>query len=85
MRRRTDRLSSVAPFILTLAAIPTFISGFIIKFRPVIIGGISFWVFALIAYFAGPSTGPLAVPAAMLTGYLIPCYLLKKKVGHDTV
>jgi hypothetical protein len=81
----SDRMDSIAPFILTLAAIPTFISGFIIKFRPLIIGGISFWLFALIAYFAGPSIGPLAVPAAMLSGYLIPGYMLKKKVGHDTV
>jgi hypothetical protein len=36
---------SIAPFILTLAALPTFISGFIIKFRPLIVGGITFWIF----------------------------------------
>jgi hypothetical protein len=50
-----------------------------------IFGGISFWVFALVAYFAGPSIGPLAVPAAMLTGYLIPGYMLKNKDSHGTV
>mgnify|MGYP005849334845 CR=1 FL=1 len=81
----SDRIESVAPYILMLAAIPTFISGFIIKFRPLIFGGISFWALALIANFAGPQVGPLAVPVAMLTGYLIPGYMLKKKVGHGTV
>jgi hypothetical protein len=81
----SKRMGSVAPYILTLAAIPTFISGFIIKFHPLIFGGISFWVFALIAYFAGPAVGPLAVPAAMLTGYLIPGYMLKNKVSHGTI
>lgn len=81
----SDKIESVAPYILTLAGMPTFISGFIIKFRPLIIGGLAFWLFALVAYFAGPSVAPLAVPAAMLTGYLIPGYLLKGKVDHETV
>lgn len=81
----SDRMESIAPYILTLAGIPTFISGFIIRFNPLIAGGISFWLFALIAYFAGPVIGPLALPAAMLTGYLFPGYLLKRKGDHGTV
>jgi hypothetical protein len=81
----SDKIESVAPYILMLAAIPTFISGFIVRFNPLILGGISFWVFALIAYFAGPSLSQLAVPAAMLTGYLIPGYMLKSKGNHDTI
>lgn len=81
----SKKMETVAPFILTLAAIPTFISGFIIKFKPLIIGGITFWIFALIAHFGGPSISSLAVPAAMLTGYLIPGYMLRNKVDHDTV
>ena len=81
----SDRMESVAPYILTLAGIPTFISGFIIKFKPLILGSITFWIFALIAYFAGPSAGQLLVPAAMLTGYLIPGYMLKNRVDHDTI
>jgi hypothetical protein len=81
----SDRMESVAPYILTLAGIPTFISGFIIKFKPLILGSITFWIFALIAYFAGPSAGQLFVPAAMLTGYLIPGYMLKNRVDNDTI
>jgi hypothetical protein len=78
-------MGSVPPFILTLAAVPTFISGFIIRFRPLIIGAITFWIFALIAHFGGFDIAHLAVPVAMLTGYLIPGYLLKRKVDHDTL
>jgi hypothetical protein len=74
-----------APLILTLAGMPTFISGFIIKFRPLIIGGITFWILALIAHFGGPSIAPLAMPVAMLTSYLMPGYLLKRKVDHESV
>jgi hypothetical protein len=79
------RMESIPPLILTLAAIPTFISGFILKFRPLIAGGVTFWIFALVAHFGGPGIAPLAVPAAMLTGYLIPGYMLRRKNGHDTV
>jgi hypothetical protein len=78
-------MGSVSSLILTLAAIPTFISGFIIKFRPLVAGAITFWIFAIIAHVSGPSVAGLAVPAAMLTGYLIPGYLLRRRNGHDTV
>lgn len=74
-----------ASLILMLSAVPTFISGMIIKFRPLLIGAFTFWIFALVARFSGPDIAPLAVPAAMLTGYLIPGYLLRKKNGHESV
>jgi hypothetical protein len=74
-----------SPLILTLVAVPTFISGIILRFRPLIIGAVSFWIFALISRFAGPEIAPLAVPVAMLTGYLIPGYMLKRKENHDAI
>ena len=77
--------ATVAPFILLLAGYSTFMSGVTIKFRPLIAGGISFWILTIISRFLGPDLAPLAVPAAMLTGYLIPGYLLKRKVDHDAV
>jgi hypothetical protein len=75
----------VAPHILLLAGFPTFVSGFIIKFRPLIAGGICFWIIALAVNFAPPSFAPLGMPIAVLTGYLIPGYMLRNKVNHDTV
>jgi hypothetical protein len=82
---RSDNMGSFGPYILTVAAIPTFLSGFIIRFRPLIYGGISFWIFAIIGHFGGYDLAALSVPVAMLTGYLIPGYLLKSKVDHDKV
>ncbi len=81
----SESMQTVAPYILLLAGFPTFVSGFIIKFRPLIAGGITFWIVALIIHFASPSIAPLGVPVAMLTGYLIPGYMLKNKVKNDTV
>jgi hypothetical protein len=81
----SDKMDRYAPFILTLAAVPTFISGIVIKFRPLIIGAVTFWIFALLANFGGPEISSLATPAAMLTGYLVPGYMLKNKSGHDSI
>jgi hypothetical protein len=78
-------MQNVAPLILLLVSLPTFISGFIIKFRPLVIGGVIFWISALIAHFAGPSLAPLVTAVAMLSAYLIPGYLLKRKAAHDTI
>jgi len=82
---QSKSMETVAPYILLLSGLPTFVSGFIIKFKPLIAGGICFWIIALIVNFAGPSLAPLGTPLAMLTGYLIPGYLLKNKVDHGTV
>jgi hypothetical protein len=72
-------------FILLITGLPTFISGFIVKFRPLILGGIAFWILSLVAYFVGPAIAPVIVPIAMLTGYLIPGYMLRRKDSHDSI
>jgi len=68
----------VGPFILLMAAFAVFVSGIVIKFKPLIAGGISIWIFSLIGFYTGPAISPLAIPAAVITGYLIPGYMLKK-------
>jgi hypothetical protein len=78
-------METVSPYILMLVGFPTFMSGIIIKFRPLIIGGICFWIFALLVNFSGPVLGPLGVPLSMIAGYLIPGYMLKNKVDHGTI
>jgi hypothetical protein len=82
---QSDRMENVTPYILLLAGVPTFLSGFIVKFKPLIAGGICFWVIAILVHFAGPSLALLGTPVAMLTGYLIPGYMLRNKVNNDTV
>lgn len=78
-------VESIGKYILLLAGMPAFISGCILRFRPLILGGIAFWVFALIAHFGGGMIAAVSIPAAMLTGYLIPGYMLKWKSSHDTI
>jgi len=78
-------MDSFPPLILTLAGMATFISGIIIKFRPLILGGAAFWVFALLAHFTGGAISDLSIPAAMLFGYLIPGYMLRKKKENNEI
>jgi uncharacterized membrane protein len=78
-------MDNVTPYILLLAGFPTFLSGFIIRFKPLVFGGVCFWIVALLVNFAGPDLAPLGTPVAMLIGYLIPGYMLKNKVNHDTI
>ncbi|HEX2967795.1 MAG TPA: hypothetical protein VHO46_01735 [Bacteroidales bacterium] len=80
----STRMENFPSLILTMAAIPTFISGIILKFRPLIIGAAIFWIVAIIAHFAGHEVAGLAMPVAMLAGYLIPGYILKRK-NHDSI
>ena len=82
---QSKSMDNITPYILLLAGFPTFLSGFIIKFRPLIAGGICFWIVALLVHFAGPELAPLGTPVAMLIGYLIPGYMLKNKINHDKV
>jgi len=73
-----DNLGKVGPFILLLAGYPTFLSGIIIRFKPLLFGGISFWILAIIGYFTEPMISQAVVPLAVIAGYLIPGYLLRK-------
>jgi hypothetical protein len=82
---QSDNMALITPYILLLAGLPTFLSGCIIKFKPLIIGGFIFWIMALLVHFAGPSLAPLGTALAVLAGYLIPGYMLRNKVNHDAV
>lgn len=80
-----NNLENIPAFVLMLTGLPTFISGFVIRFRPLILGGVSMWIFSLVACFGGQDIAPFAVPVAMITGFLAPAYLLRSKKSHGTV
>lgn len=81
----SSQLQSFGWYILILAGIPTMISGAVLKFRPLFWGALSFWVVVLVAYFSGEVVRGLAVPTGMITGYLIPGYMLRRKGRRNHV
>ena len=67
------------PFTYTLliAGIGTLASGWVMKFQPLIIGGILFLVSTLASVYVADDYKPLLHGIAVVVGYLIPGYLLK--------
>ena len=67
------------PFLYTLvvAGIGTLVSGLLMKFRPLIFGGVIFFAAAVAGVYLPNSGLPLLNGIAMVGGYLIPGYLLK--------
>ena len=65
-------------FVLLIAGIGTLISGLIMKFNPLIWGGILFFVFALTSLFFEDSYKLLIFAIAIIIGYLIPAYILRR-------
>jgi hypothetical protein len=67
------------PAVTILTGLPTFATGTIIRFKPLVLGGMLFWVIGGISFFTTGTTGALLFVVAMLFGYIVPGYLLKRK------
>ncbi|HEY6505282.1 MAG TPA: hypothetical protein VIZ28_15010, partial [Chitinophagaceae bacterium] len=70
---------SIFPFFIMLYGLGTFVSGSIIQFRPLVIGGILAWALAIGSTFASYDYQMLFGAAAILVSYIIPAYLLRRK------
>jgi hypothetical protein len=64
--------------IITMYGLGTFVSGGILKFRPLIIGGICCWIIALGAFIVPGEYMLLLVALSIIISYLVPGYLLRK-------
>ncbi len=69
----------INPFFLMLYGIPTFLSGIILKFKPLIFGGAACWVLSLIATFIPYDYQLLLLSAAMIVAWIYPGYSLRNK------
>jgi hypothetical protein len=65
------------PIMLLIAGIATTTSGLLIKFKPVIIGGLAFFIFSIASTYVSNEYLALFVGLAIICGYLIPGYFLK--------
>jgi hypothetical protein len=74
-----DYYKHISPIMLATYGMPIFLSGVILRFLPLILGGIGCWVLSTISPIVGYEYQLLLVPAAMLIAWIIPGYLLRKK------
>lgn len=72
--------------IIALYGLGTFVSGGILKFKPLIFGGIFCWIISLITLFMPELYSLLMVALSIIVAYLIPGYMLKaREKNHSYV
>lgn len=67
----------IQPISLAMYGLATFVSGGILRFRPLIWGGAIAWVAAAVSYFCPFPVQLLITAATVLVAYLVPGFLLK--------
>jgi hypothetical protein len=80
---KAGAVNYINPAILVMYGMPTFLSGIILKFRPLIIGGILCWLLSLSSLLTGYDFQLLLIGFAVIVAWLIPGYLLKKKYKKE--
>lgn len=70
---------NINPLVLLFAGFATFLTGIVLKFTPVKVGGILFWCFAILAFLVSVEYQALVAAVSMITGYLVPGYMLKSR------
>ena len=69
--------------VLLLYGIPTFLSGFVMRFTPLKLGGICCWLLAIASTFTSPVYYLLMIALAVMIAWIIPGYLLRKKFKNQ--
>ena len=65
--------------IIALYGLGTFISGNMMKFKPLIWGGVFSWILAIVGLFLSPYYSLPLVAISIIVAYLIPGYMLKSR------
>lgn len=69
----------VNALVLMPVGMATFVSGIIIRFKPLLFGGITFWIAGTLCFIVSPLDQYLVGGVAMIFGYLLPGYMLRSK------
>ncbi len=71
------------PVLLVLFAIPTFISGCINKFKPLIVGGIICWVLSVVVFLVRSEISFLLVAAGAFAAWVVPGFMLRARFNKQ--
>ncbi|MEO8764750.1 MAG: hypothetical protein ABI416_10705 [Ginsengibacter sp.] len=80
---RFKQYDVINPAVLVLYGMPIFLSGIILKFKPLVAGGIFCWLFALLSPFIDIEFQLLLIALSIISGWIIPGYLLKQKFKKE--
>jgi hypothetical protein len=74
---RSTGWANAWPLYILFYGLGTYVSGRILQFRPMVVGGVVNWALAIVALFVPYDYQLLLAAAAILTSYIIPGHLLK--------
>ena len=74
-----DYYRFINPVFLALYGMPTVISGTILRFKPLVMGGICCWLLSIVSTFLPYDSQFLLLPLAVIAAWIIPGYLLRNK------
>ena len=69
----------INPVFLALYGMPTFLSGVILRFKPLRIGGICCWILSILSTYVDPDYRILFVALAVTIAWIIPGYSLRAR------
>lgn len=72
------------PFLLILIGLATFVSGAIVRFVPLKVGAVVFWIAAVLSLQLKDADLLLAYSAAVFLGYVVPGLLLRKRFKAES-
>lgn len=79
-----EYFTHIVHILLAVYGMPIFLTGIIVKFKPLIYGGIACWVLCILSTFIKVYDYQfLCVPAAMLVAWIIPGYMLRAKYNSQ--
>ncbi len=80
-----DNHSLILPFTMVMYGLGIFISGGVISYRPLIIGGIISWIAALVSYFQPYNVQLLLMTATVIVSYIIPGHMLRIEAKKEMI
>ncbi|MEO7445753.1 MAG: hypothetical protein ABIT96_09940 [Ferruginibacter sp.] len=75
---------AINPMVLVLYGMPTILAGVILKYRLLVIGGLACWALSIPAMMVPYSYQLLCISAAVIFGWIIPGFALRKKF-HQSI
>lgn len=74
---------STSPILIMLYGVGTFVSGGIMRFRPMILGALCCWVISFISFWVNVENQLLLLPLSLMLSYIIPGHLLKNHLRKN--
>jgi hypothetical protein len=80
---RAGQFELINTAILILYGMPTFLSGIILKFKPLLIGAVCCWVLAFISTMIPEVFNFLLLTVAVIAAWIVPGYLLRSRFKNQ--